>query len=82
MVGLDCPCIPVMQCFWVLCYVIKGAEVNCWKGTITVLSACMLLAYVITVCLKMADLPKSFCSGFLCFPLPEAWVGMPLALVG
>lgn len=34
------------------------------------LSPCVLLAYITTVCLKMADLLKSFCSGFLSSPLP------------
>lgn len=49
-------------------------------GNTTGLSACTLLAYVITVCLKMAEHPKSFCRVFLCFPLPEAQAGVPLAL--
>lgn len=47
---------------------------NSWRGTITVLSACLLLAYVIAVCLKMAFAVAFFAFLFLRPGLACLWL--------
>lgn len=77
--GLDCPCVPVVQCCWTLCYVIKGAEVNSWRGTVTVwIYNCFKCSYVASIrhlCVSEDDWPTKVLAQWLSLLPPSRGMG-------